>query len=99
MRASSASDASRSRRWKALQDPVAVGATTQGPALGERSERGRDRRPAGADEETERLVGQLDRDDDHVLFPAPPALGEVPEEREQPMLEPAHVLRRGVDRE
>ena len=59
------------------------GAADQLLALGELAQRGRDGRPAGADELPEDPVGERQRDDHAVAGDAAPALGEVPEQRLQ----------------
>ena len=67
----------------AAQQPRPVGPAHELVALGELRQGGRDRRPARADELAEDAVGQRERDDHAVAGHAPPALGQVPEQRLQ----------------
>ena len=85
-------------RRVAAQQPRAVGAAHELVALGELGERGRDGRPAGADELAEDPVRQRERHDHALAGDAAPALGEVPEERLQAAVDAGELrdrLRRG----
>ena len=59
----------------------------------------RDRRPVGADEVGEPLVAERQRDDDARRRHPPPALGEVPEREQQPVVDALVVGDRERDRE
>ena len=85
-------------RRVAAQQPRAVGAADELVALGELAERGRDGRPARADELAEDPVGERERDHDALAADAAPALGEVPEQRLQAAVDARELrdrLRRG----
>ena len=70
-------------RRVAAQQPGAVGPAHELVALGELGQRGRDGRPAGADELAEDPVRERERDHTPSPDDAAPALGEVPEQRRQ----------------
>ena len=73
------------------EQPGAVAAAQHGAVAVEVLQRQADRRAAGADEPTEHLVGQGDGHDDPVDADAPEALGQVPEERQQAVLDPREL--------
>ena len=72
-------------------------------ALRERRQGARHRRPLGGDQARDELVGQVHRDDDAVggavLVVLAPALGDVPEQHEQPDVDPDELPDREVEQQ
>ena len=86
-------------RRRAVQHPVAVLAPAERARAGELAHRGRDRRAVRADEVGQPLVAERERDDDAVRRDAAPALGEVPEREQEPVVDALVVRDRERDRE
>ncbi len=76
---------------RAVQDPAAVRAALDRAAGDQLAERGGDRRPAGADHPGERAVRQPEADEHAVGHHAPPALGEAPQQGQQPVVDTREV--------
>ena len=74
-------------RGVAVEDPIAVFSACQRPGMREFPERRRDSRPVGADEICEPLVGERERNYNAVRMHSPPALGEVPKDQHEPVVD------------
>lgn len=74
-------------RGLAVEDPIAVFSACQRPGMRQFPERCRDGRPVGADEICEPLVGERERNYNAVRMHSAPALGEVPEDQHEPVVD------------
>ena len=86
-------------RRLAGQQPAAVRTAAQAALARQHAERGRHRRPAGADQLAEPLVRERQRDDDAVGRDAAEARREVPQQRVQAPLDAGQLRDRLRDRE
>ena len=98
-RTTSATGSSGTATGSPVSSHVPSSRRTSWPSRASSAERGRDRRPARADEFADQPVREHERHRDAVARDAAPALGEMPEEREQAAVDAVELRDRLRDRE